>query len=99
MTRKRTQHEKMALPDTHATKDHVIPKVLGGRAWVWACFLCNTLKGDMTPDEWEAWRARHPGWYNADETTKLALKRKNSSALSQRRTRRLAQLSHATALV
>lgn len=34
------------------TKDHVIPKTLGGRHWVWACFSCNQDKAALTPWEW-----------------------------------------------
>lgn len=34
------------------TKDHVVPKRLGGRKKVAACNACNHAKGGMTPAEW-----------------------------------------------
>lgn len=43
-----------------ATRDHVIPKSKGGKTKVWACFRCNNLKGNMLPDEWDAWMRANP---------------------------------------
>lgn len=38
------------------TKDHVLPKSRGGAGdksnIVWACFPCNQVKNDRTPEEW-----------------------------------------------
>lgn len=46
--------------------DHVLPLSRGGnhsRANVVAAHVgCNSKKADMTPAEWESWKAEHPGW-------------------------------------
>jgi 5-methylcytosine-specific restriction endonuclease McrA len=34
------------------TKDHVIPRSLGGKKKVRCCFRCNHEKGAMTSEEW-----------------------------------------------
>lgn len=47
-----------------ATRDHApIPKSKGGSAWVWACWRCNTMKGDVDYDVWLQFMADHPGWW------------------------------------
>lgn len=46
-----------------ATRDHVVPKRAGGRYRVWCCRACNSLKGDMFPDQWRAWREQNPEWW------------------------------------
>lgn len=46
-----------------ATRDHVVPKSRGGDRTVWACRLCNAIKGDMLPDEWAAFMADYPRWW------------------------------------
>ena len=78
MTRKRGgPGVKMVLPPDHATKDHVIPKSKGGAPLpnnkVWACACCNTLKGNMMPEEWDAWMAAHPRWWEGDYRQPQAL--------------------------
>lgn len=45
------------------TRDHVVPQSAGGWLTVRACFACNQLKGDMSPDEWAAYRATTPTWW------------------------------------
>jgi hypothetical protein len=45
------------------TRDHVIPRSRGGREKVICCWKCNSLKGDMMPDEWAAYMAANPGWW------------------------------------
>jgi hypothetical protein len=50
-----------------ATRDHVVPKKLGGTKRVWACRQCNGLKADMMPDEWTVFMARHPEWWKMPE--------------------------------
>ena len=49
-----------------ATKDHLVPKSRGGKKKVWACFRCNSLKGDMMPEEWETWMKEHPDFLDWD---------------------------------
>jgi len=46
-----------------ATRDHVVPKCRGGSHTVWACFTCNTLKGDMAPERWRKFMADNPEWW------------------------------------
>lgn len=46
-----------------ATKDHVIPKSKGGREKVWCCRQCNSIKGDMDPDQWQVFMDANPRWW------------------------------------
>ncbi len=46
-----------------ATRDHVYPKSKGGWETVWACFTCNTLKGNMLPAAWATFMAENPTWW------------------------------------
>jgi hypothetical protein len=46
-----------------ATRDHVHPKSRGGKAIVWSCRACNSLKGDMTGDEWHLFRTMNEKWW------------------------------------
>lgn len=56
-----------------ATKDHVLPKSKGGDLWphilrlVWACRLCNNLKGNLLPDEWSKFMRAYPRWWTWDQ--------------------------------
>jgi hypothetical protein len=50
------------------TRDHVVPKsrvpkhLPAGRI-AWACYVCNAIKADKTPAEWDAYMAAHPEWW------------------------------------
>lgn len=44
------------------TRDHVVPKHLGGQRTVECCYACNQMKGDMTPEQWETFRLDTPNW-------------------------------------
>lgn len=46
-----------------ATRDHVVPRIHGGREIIVCCFTCNNTKGDMLPDVWRAYMAANPGWW------------------------------------
>lgn len=46
-----------------ATRDHEEPKCRGGLRTVWACFTCNTMKGNMTLAEWLAFTRETPEWW------------------------------------
>lgn len=50
------------------TRDHVIPLSKGGtnarENKVIACLRCNNLKGDMMPDEWQAYMDANPQWFD-----------------------------------
>lgn len=39
------------------TRDHIVPKIMGGREKLICCRFCNQTKGHMMPDEWDAFRA------------------------------------------
>lgn len=53
-----------------ATRDHVVPKskwvpmdrIFGARL-VWACRQCNSIKGDMMPQDWSAFMKANPNWW------------------------------------
>lgn len=38
------------------TRDHIVPKIAGGRATIVCCKFCNSLKGHMMPHEWDVFR-------------------------------------------
>lgn len=44
------------------SRDHLVPRSQGGVDTVFCCRRCNGLKGDMTPDQWNEFRAQHPDW-------------------------------------
>jgi hypothetical protein len=50
-----------------ATVEHKIPQSRGGtddpKNLVNACHVCNNMKGDMMPDEWERFCQRNPEWW------------------------------------
>lgn len=52
-----------ADPNRFPTRDHVHPRSKGGQRTVWACWVCNNLKRDMTLPEWEAFMAANPNWW------------------------------------
>lgn len=45
------------------TKDHVIPKAMGGTETVPCCKACNSVKGDRSPDEWATFMKENPEWW------------------------------------
>jgi hypothetical protein len=45
------------------TRDHIIPKKMGGRKTVPCCRQCNHIKGDMHPDRWRQVTERYPQWW------------------------------------
>lgn len=45
------------------TADHVHPRSKGGQRVVWACWICNNIKGDMLLPAWEAYMAANPRWW------------------------------------
>lgn len=48
---------------TAFTRDHLYPKSKGGVKWYPCCKACNHVKADLTPEEWDTWRADHPEWW------------------------------------
>ncbi len=64
------------LPGTRneltATLDHRQPLSKGGTNsqdnFALACGLCNSLKGNMSFDEWMDWTAKNPGWWQLSKT-------------------------------
>lgn len=52
--------------DLAATRDHVMPRSRnrsGPHKTVWACRLCNHIKADRTPEQWERFMKRNPRWW------------------------------------
>jgi hypothetical protein len=58
-------HRKMNLtePDLLPTEDHVHPRSKGGYLTVWACWVCNQVKRDMTLAQWKHYMAENPKWW------------------------------------
>lgn len=56
---------------TAASRDHIVPKCMGGRRTVPCCRACNEVKGDMAPDQWFAFMAAQPAWWTLYKTTGL----------------------------
>ena len=56
---------------TRMTRDHVIPKMNGGRKTVPCCWACNQIKGDMSPAMWAKFRDHQAEWWNMLSTTNL----------------------------
>lgn len=46
-----------------ATRDHIVPKHMGGAETVACCWHCNNMKGPMHIDAWRAAMARYPDWW------------------------------------
>jgi len=55
---KRRLQQKGSHSALAATRDHVVPKSQGGYRTVWACFACNGLKGNLSPERMGALHAR-----------------------------------------
>src|SRR3546814_1135917 len=45
------------------TRDHVVPRAMGGRRTVPCCRACNDLKGHMAPAAWARFRRDNPQWW------------------------------------
>lgn len=48
---------------TAATRDHIIPRHMGGRRTVPCCRQCNALKGPLHIDDWRRIMAKYPEWW------------------------------------
>jgi hypothetical protein len=48
---------------TAATRDHIVPKHMGGRRTVPCCRQCNSLKGPLSIDAWRRIMAKYPDWW------------------------------------
>lgn len=65
---KREMHNRhLSFDGLRKTRDHYIPLSRGGtnaRENIrFACHRCNGLKGNMMPDEWEAYMVAVPMWW------------------------------------
>jgi hypothetical protein len=60
---------QMNLQDARLTptRDHAVPKSMGGRSIVICCWQCNNIKANMMPDVWAAYMLAHPGWWMASK--------------------------------
>lgn len=50
------------------TRDHVMPRCVGGAKKVRCCRQCNQLKGDLHPSVWRWFTENHPRWWKAFRT-------------------------------
>lgn len=57
------------------TRDHIMPKTLGGRKTVPCCRQCNHLKADLHPAEWELFMRDNPEWWQRPEFQRGTLAR------------------------
>lgn len=48
---------------TAATRDHIVPRHMGGRRTVPCCRQCNNLKGPLHIDAWRRIMAKYPDWW------------------------------------
>lgn len=48
---------------TAATRDHIIPRHMGGRRTVPCCRQCNSLKGPLHINDWREVMATYPRWW------------------------------------
>jgi 5-methylcytosine-specific restriction endonuclease McrA len=55
---------------TAATRDHVMPKVLGGGRTVPCCRQCNGLKADLDPSLWRVFTEEYPRWWKNFHSSK-----------------------------
>jgi hypothetical protein len=55
---------------TAFTKDHVMPKAVGGTRKVPCCLHCNRLKGDMHPQVWRWFTTNYPKWWKEFRTNR-----------------------------
>ena len=53
---------------TALTRDHVMPRCVGGTRKVRCCRQCNGLKGDIHPSVWRWFTVEHPGWWRTFRT-------------------------------
>lgn len=60
---KRELHKSDAPGGLAFTKDHIYPRSLGGGKWYPCCRACNSVKADLTPEEWDRFREKHPRWW------------------------------------
>lgn len=58
-----------------ATRDHPLPKCLGGKDGdvVWCCWTCNQLKKNMTPAEWKRFMDETPEWWKRPDHRRARL--------------------------
>jgi len=62
----RTLEATTSDSDLSATRDHVVPRSrnrTGPHKTVWACRLCNHIKADRTPEQWDRFMKRNPRWW------------------------------------
>lgn len=55
------------------TRDHVVPRAMGGRETVPCCRYCNHLKGDTHLDVWDVFMRDNPEWWTRPELQRMTL--------------------------
>ena len=65
-------HRDLVKPTSRSTcaftKDHVMPKCVGGQKKVRCCRQCTQLKGDLHPSVWRWFTEAHPAWWRTFRT-------------------------------
>lgn len=56
-------HASQATQGRQRTRDHIVPASVGGTRTVPCCRACNSIKGDMSPQEWLQFRRENPNWW------------------------------------
>lgn len=56
---------------TASSRDHFVPKCMGGRRTVPCCRACNEIKGDMTPRQWSIVMRVRVRWWDLYKTTNM----------------------------
>lgn len=60
---KRTLEPSTSKARTAMTRDHIVPRHLGGRRTVPCCRQCNQIKGPLHPDAWRRVTDAYPQWW------------------------------------
>lgn len=55
---------------TALTRDHVMPRSVGGTRKVRCCRTCNGLKGDIHPSVWRWFTENFPQWWRGFSTNR-----------------------------
>lgn len=59
------------------TKDHIVPRAMGGTKWLPCCRACNHMKEDMHPEKWREFIKKYPRWWDMYPKTAAAIIRED----------------------
>lgn len=60
-------HFDNVITGAFPTIEHTHPRSKGGARIVFACLDCNQIKGDRTLEEWTAFMAANPRWWDKSQ--------------------------------